>query len=287
MLNAAKLFILIAFLSISSWALDKSYRAPYFSHEVQEIINQQLKYHEQCFSKDALCSFENGLAMPWIASFALGALACRSDASIGENISRATSAGIASSVVLSPLLILLSLPLAMINLGFTSCEYLINGIKAARHTHEFDREVTLQIYQWIEVIKRGRMSIRKDIKKLQKDSHVSELVLEYLKAENFTKYFGDTSFTQSQLYELLKSVDNTKDTWEKLFAELSYHVKTPALNNNQYLQLEERLINFSPKDTEFPQISPADIHEYLYFAVYFFTLHKNSHISFIKYYLNK
>lgn len=265
MLKAAKLFILIAYISMSSWALEKSYRAPYFSPKAQDLINQQIKYHEQCFCKDALCSLENGLAMPWIASFALGAsLACKSDTSIGENFENATRAGIGTCVVLSPLLILLSLPLAMLNLGYTSFEYLINGIKAARYSHEFDREVTLQIYQWIEIIKSARMSIKQDL-----------------------KYFGDTCFTQPELYELIKSVDKSTDTWEKLFAELSYQVKSPAFNNHQYRQLEERLINFSPKDSEFPRLSAADIREYLYFAVYFFTLHKNSHISLLKYYINK
>jgi hypothetical protein len=181
----------------------------------------------------------------------------------------------------------------MLNIKNSSIEYLINGIKAMPYEPEFDRQITLQIYQWIDMIKGGRMTMSNDLKTLQKDISVIEEDFSltwrpsnHFQLRSFNKYFGENLLSHVEIQALLKSVDTTEDAWDKLFGELSEQIKTPTLNDQQWLKLESRLGDFSPRDYQFPQITQKDIHKYLPIAVYFFTLKKNHHVSFLKNYIN-
>ncbi len=140
----------------------------------------------------------------------------------------------------------------------------------------FKREMTLKLYEWVAHIKNGRMAIRQQIEQMQTQQVANQSIKttaqELLNGEAFRKYFGGTGFSPTDLNSLLNMVHPGQDNLQVFFSHISSLLKTPAFTEQQWRALAKGLIEFKGDRSGFPAVTAEEIKEYLYVAVYFFTL---------------
>lgn len=271
---------------------EDEFHKPYIKDEVQKLIDAQIRAYERCLLHNLRQGICDGFMMPWLATFALGTyIGYGKDDRSGsmEKLSQGMKAGMITTIGLAPLSIALALPLAIFGLGYGTIKYIIDGVKASLHDDEFEQKMTLHLYQWVEVVKRGRLTIRKNLKDMEnhleqgKNFILSDAALEMLQGA-FEHYFKEMTWSVPQLRELLSNIDDAHNTWEHLFHEVSQRVKIPALNEAQWQKLEQHLINNSDQ-RDVSKLSESDIKEYLSFAIYFFTLSNEKHVTMLKHFI--
>lgn len=252
---------------------------PKVKKEIAKSIDAQA---DRSFAADTLMGTIYGGGSPWALSALLG-IGC------GEGLAKITGSrggdslvglgvwgGLGIFVGAIPSLIL-TIPLAAVGtvggLGYAT----FNQIADAVNDSERRRLIALNMYQWISVVKAGRLNIRAELQKHENNGSLKATIESMLNdEETFKRYFGETDFRQNDLIENLSKVDSHQDNYDNMFKALSNIMKTPKLKDQEWQQLEAALINFKDKNAEFPELSAEDIKEYLYVSVYFFTLEKGS-----------
>lgn len=181
--------------------------------------------------------------------------------------------------------------MSVISASISSVKWLIAGVSAAKNSAAFDQEVSEHLYQWMVLIKRGRLALRKALVEHQqsctkhhRDIFRCETVSCYLQGPCFDSYFKNTNFKEDDLNTLLTTIPAQDDNQEHLFACLSERVKLRELSDAQQQGLKERLARYI-RDADKKELSNIEIAEYINFAAYFFTLNKERSIAILKAYL--
>jgi len=277
-----KYLFLMGFLSSSFHCLAAELpviHTPKFQEEVWNFINTQLDHQGVSLSEEVKRGAGKGGFLPFLPAFAFGDWLHTNFRTPGGGEPAAMVGGFFNGIGLAVLFGVIEVPLSVIfaagGAGYGMLSALNKGIDAKIHEDNFDQQVALNIYNWIKVTKEGRFALRKSIKAWQnehQETSIKEAVAEIMTSENFNKIFGETEFKEEELKKRLASIDTSRDNWSYFFIEISNQLRIPELEQEEWKKLEEKLINFENKSSDFPELSPGDIREYLSIAVYFFSL---------------
>jgi len=276
------LFLPLFLLNLQLVAMEEKHvvHTPQVKAEIAKSIEAHIEAKNTSFGDDVLKGTGMGGFAPWALSGLLGYGAIKgfyfmlgAKGGNGSDV-EGVGAGLGCFLFSIPNLIL-TLPCAAVGTlgGLAYGTY--NEIAEAVNDPEKRRLIALYMYQWISVVKEGRLNIRAELQKQISNGSLKATVESMLSDdETFKRYFGETNFTKEELKEHLSKVDATQDNYNGLFQALSNIMKTPKLTDDEWQKLENALINFKNKDKEFPKITPEDIKEYLYVSVYYFALQK-------------
>lgn len=70
----AWVFTFLSFFAISAAAFDEQdcFNTPYFKDEVQNLLNDQVRFYESSLRAEIVEGAEQGFCMPWLGAMALG-----------------------------------------------------------------------------------------------------------------------------------------------------------------------------------------------------------------------
>lgn len=289
-------FLTIASLFVfSAYALDEQdcLTTPYFKDEVQNLLRARIRFYESSLSAEVAEGARQGFMMPWLGAMALGGYIAAQIHDPKEAmgvISTGFNGGMCACICLSPLAFIAALPMSVVSASMSTVKWLIAGVNAAKQGPVFDQEVSEHLYQWMLLIKRGRILLEKALKEHQltcqnphRDGSFCETVSCCLKNNNFYRNFAGTSFSEDDLSRILSNVPADQDTPEHLFRCLSNRVLLKDLNDVRWRRLKERLAVYMSR-TDKKELTVTEIEEYICFALYFFTL-KTQSLGILKTYL--
>jgi hypothetical protein len=289
------LFILL-FMGFSLSAMEEEkFHCPLFKSEVYRLINEQTKAYKQYLAEELAKGAREGFFVPWEGAYSVGTyFGAKNNDNLKPVImsEKKTAGGIIATFSFSPLSLILSIPMAIVGAGISTVEYVMDGVKALKNEAQFKMEISRHLFQWMELVKRGRLAIRGELKekeaKLKAENQefsLSDASLELLRDQKFNHYFGSVSFSHEHLNQLLSRLDQTQNTWDNFFHTISIRMKIPELNEAEWEKLQTILLGHVGKEEDFAPLNLEDVNEYLYTAIYFFTLANHKHLDLLKFYL--
>jgi hypothetical protein len=276
-------FALISSHQLSAMDPEHSFHAPRFKNEVLNFLDTYIEKDKSTLKKDVELGATIAVANTILVPGALATFVHNGLNKSGLTSSACTyilSEGFAGSMLLLyPLAILLTLPMSAFGAVGGLCTNIAKGISLKLDEKEFDRHVAYHMYQWINIVKQGRLAIRAELEAWIKvhEGHGNSLctaIEEVLQGDKFKQYFGDLNFKHEDMIKLLAQIGKDDDNLNGLFEKLSQLVKISELSEQEWLELERALLSFKDK-TDFPELSAEDIKTYLFVSVYYFTLVNN------------
>lgn len=277
-------------------SMEEDFDRPYVSDLVQKIIDEQLQRDDRNFGDEVLEGAYQGIAMPWLGSFGLGAylgVKCSDNEDVMGNISKGFKGGVIATICLSPISLILSLPLALASMGFSTFKYVKDGIKASMHEEDFDKEMAHHLLRWVELVKRGRLSIREELKRIEQELKenkqafsLRDEALYFLNPQKFDFYFHDTRWTRLQLEELVHGLSEAQNTWGEFFHALSSQIKISELTDKQWLKLQNKLKDHIDSSSDNCMLKKEDVDEYIYFSIYYFVIANKGNLKLLKHYIS-
>ncbi|HXW52557.1 MAG TPA: hypothetical protein VEL47_00500 [Myxococcota bacterium] len=266
------------------------FQSPEFKKELYERLMAHVQQHRQNPITQGTTSAINAAKAPWTATASAGFTMAKELNINDEEDAKCVS--VATQVVLSPFATAASGGLFFYTGATNFVDSLCQRITAKFNEKGFMREMTLKLYQWIDHIKKGREEMRGKIQAMQAQqkgkSSVKDTAQEMLKNEGFKYYFGDTGFSTTDFNSLMTQVHPSQDNWQGFFPCISNKLKSATnFTESQWQTLQNGLVNYKGDRTGFPvpAVTKEDIQEYLYVAVYFFTL-PEGHMELLTEYVN-
>lgn len=274
------LLIALPFIAFHLIAMEPSkdeqeWHKPKFKNEIFDALIQHVERQDLSIVETTIQDAARGATIPVVWVFNLCSKVISAIYSQGHEKEPIRLNPLVSMVIAGIPAIIAGIPGGIIGSSYGLCYSLTQKIRARRYNNEFDFLITLHLYQWIDLIKKSRLFIQDQIEKWQQENNNQSIKLalkNILIDEKFIPYFKDAGWSESDFDQLLESVDNAHDNWHEFFSFLSFQIKSPKLDGFDWLNLTHALTNFSQNKKDFPEISTEDINEYIYFAVYFFTL---------------